>query len=56
MPDIPPPVREPGEPPQPDELPGSTPEELPVRGPPSPGAPGPTMSAGSVALQGVVAA
>ena len=32
-PEVPPPVHEPGEPPQPQELPGKTPDELPVRGP-----------------------
>src|SRR5436305_8798146 len=32
-PEIPPPVQEPGAPPQPQELPGRTPDELPVRGP-----------------------
>jgi len=34
-PEVPPPMHEPGEPPQPQELPGSTPDELPVRGPTS---------------------
>ena len=29
-------MREPGEPPRPDELPGRMPEELPVRGPQGP--------------------
>ena len=38
-PEVPPPMQEPGAPPQPDELPGYTPEELPVRGPQGPGAP-----------------
>ena len=33
-PDIPPPVHEPGQPEQPDELPGYTPDELPVPGGP----------------------
>lgn len=32
-PEIPTPVREPDAPPQPNELPGKTPDELPVRGP-----------------------
>jgi hypothetical protein len=41
-PEVPPPMQDPGEPPRPDELPGSTPDELPVRGPPGPSAPYPT--------------
>ena len=32
-PEVPPPMQEPGEPPRPEELPGRTPDELPVRGP-----------------------
>src|SRR5712672_1991215 len=40
-PEIPPPVHEPGAPPQPQELPGRTPEELPVRGPQGPRTPYP---------------
>ena len=32
-PEVPPPMREPGETPQPEELPGKMPDELPVRGP-----------------------
>ena len=43
-PDIPPPVHEPGAPSPPQELPGSMPDELPVRGPPGPSTPSPTMS------------
>lgn len=35
-PDIPPPVREPGEPSRPDELPGHVPDELPLPGPHNP--------------------
>jgi hypothetical protein len=35
QPDVPPPMREPGAPARPEELPGQTPEELPVRGPPT---------------------
>ncbi len=40
-PDIPPPVRELGEPARPDELPGKGPDEVPVRGPDGPRAPFP---------------
>src|SRR5579863_9853600 len=40
-PEVPPPVREPGEPQSPDELPGYLPDELPVRGPPNPTPPPP---------------
>lgn len=40
-PEVPPPMQEPGEPPRPDELPGRTPEELPVRGPEGPHPPSP---------------
>jgi hypothetical protein len=32
-PEVPPPMHDPGEPPRPEELPGRTPDELPVRGP-----------------------
>jgi hypothetical protein len=39
-PEIPPPMQEPGEPQRPDELPGYTPDELPVRGPQAPPSPG----------------
>ena len=38
-PEVPAPIREPGEAPRPEELPGRTPEELPVRGPQGPGTP-----------------
>jgi hypothetical protein len=38
-PEIPPPVHEPGEPQRPEELPGRTPDELPVRGPQTPTTP-----------------
>jgi hypothetical protein len=42
-------MREPGEPPSPEELPGYTPEELPVRGPPGPAGPPPaTDRSGSI--------
>jgi hypothetical protein len=40
-PEVPPPMQEPGEPTRPEELPGSTPEELPVRGPEGPRTPSP---------------
>ncbi|HWZ40197.1 MAG TPA: hypothetical protein VNY08_18045 [Bradyrhizobium sp.] len=40
-PEIPPPMREPGEPPRPDELPGKMPDELLVRGPNGPSTPNP---------------
>jgi hypothetical protein len=46
-PEIPPPVHEPGGPQQPQELPGNTPEELPVRGPGGPGAPNPATDFGN---------
>jgi hypothetical protein len=39
-------MREPGEPPQPQELPGKTPDELPVRGPDGPTTPSPATDAG----------
>jgi len=39
QPDIPPPMNEPGAPAPPQELPGVTPEELPVRGPAGPSTP-----------------
>jgi hypothetical protein len=40
-PEVPPPIREPGAPPQPDELPGKMPDELPTRGPNGPTTPNP---------------
>ena len=40
-PEIPAPIQEPGEPARPEELPGNTPEELPVRGPGQPDGPFP---------------
>jgi hypothetical protein len=43
-PEIPPPVHEPGEPPSPDNLPGKTPDEFPVRGPNQPTTPNPAVS------------
>jgi hypothetical protein len=42
LPEVPPPLREPGEPSRPDELPGKMPDELPVRGPEGPRTPYPT--------------
>ena len=45
-PEIPPPVREPGEPSQPQELPGKTPDELPTRGPNGPTTPNPATDQG----------
>ena len=44
QPDVPPPMREPGAPALPEELPGHTPDELPVRGPPGPTSPNPATS------------
>src|SRR6476660_2650955 len=41
-PEVPPPMHDPGEPPRPEELPGRTPDELPVRGPHGPRPPSPT--------------
>jgi hypothetical protein len=41
-PEVPPPMQDPGGAPRPEELPGRTPDELPVRGRPGPGAPSPT--------------
>jgi hypothetical protein len=35
-PEVPPPMQDPGESPRPEELPGRTPDELPVRGPQAP--------------------
>ncbi len=40
-------MREPGQPPQPQELPGKTPDELPVRGPNGPRAPNPATDMGA---------
>ena len=52
-PEIPPPVQEPGAPPQPQELPGRTPDELPVRGPQGPRTPNPATDAGISDLPGL---
>jgi hypothetical protein len=46
-PEVPPPMQDPGEPPRPEELPGSVPDELPVRGPDGPGAPSPATAGGA---------
>jgi hypothetical protein len=40
-PEIPPPMQDPAEPGQPQELPGYTPDELPLRGPAGPQTPSP---------------
>jgi hypothetical protein len=44
-PEVPPPMQDPVEPSQPQELPGRTPEELPVRGPAGPQTPSPAIDA-----------
>lgn len=41
QPEVPTPVQEPGDLPRPEELPGRTPDELPVRGPQGPITPSP---------------
>ena len=51
-PEVPPPMHDPGEPPRPEELPGNTPDELPVRGPDGPPAPSPATDAGIADLPG----
>jgi hypothetical protein len=51
-PEIPPPMQDPGEPSQPQELPGSMPDELPVRGPAGPQAPYPITDSGIADLPG----
>jgi len=43
-------MQDPGEPPRPEELPGNTPDELPVRGPEGP--PSPATDAGIADLPG----
>ena len=43
-PEIPPPMHEPGAPSPPQELPGKTPDELPVRGPNGPSTPNPATA------------
>jgi len=45
-PEIPPPVQDPGEPNEPQQLPGRTPDELPVRGPTGPRTPSPATDTG----------
>jgi hypothetical protein len=49
-PEVPPPMREPGESPGPEELPGRTPEELPVRGPQGPSTPSPATDSGNISV------
>jgi hypothetical protein len=51
-PEVPPPMQDPGEAPRPEELPGRTPEELPVRGPQGPSTPSPATDAGLENLPG----
>ena len=41
-------MREPGTPPPPQELPGKTPDELPVRGPSGPSTPNPATDQGTM--------
>jgi hypothetical protein len=45
-------MQDPGEPPRPEELPGNTPDELPVRGPGGPHTPSPATDAGIFDLPG----
>jgi hypothetical protein len=45
-------MRDPGAPPQPDELPGRRPDELPVRGPQGPHTPSPAIDGEIAALPG----
>jgi hypothetical protein len=45
-------MREPGEAPRPEELPGKMPDELPVRGPQGPRTPYPATDAGIADLPG----
>ncbi|WP_291863985.1 hypothetical protein [Bradyrhizobium sp.] len=51
QPEAPPPMREPGGPPRPEELPGQTPDELPVRGPQGPTTPNPATAVGVADLR-----
>ena len=50
-PEVPPPMQEPGEPPRPEELPGRTPDELPVRGPQGPSIPSPATDTGNITVE-----
>jgi len=50
-PEVPPPMQDPGEPPRPEELPGNTPDELPVRGPDRPRGPSPATDTGIAAYR-----
>ncbi len=45
-------MRDPGESPRPEELPGRMPDELPVRGPDGPRTPSPATDAGIADLPG----
>jgi hypothetical protein len=45
-------MQDPGDPPRPEELPGKTPDELPVRGPEGPRTPSPATDAGIADLPG----
>jgi hypothetical protein len=47
-PEVPPPMQDPGEPPRPEELPGRTPDELPVRSPQGPLTPNPATATGDL--------
>ena len=47
-------MQDPGEPPRPEELPGNTPDELPVRGPEGPRTPSPATDAEIADLPGSV--
>ena len=51
-PEVPPPMQDPGEPPRPEELPGNTPDELPLRGPEGPRTPSAATDAGIADLPG----
>jgi hypothetical protein len=45
-------MQDPGEPPRPEELPGNTPDELPLRGPEGPRTPSAATDAGIADLPG----
>jgi len=47
-PEVPPPVQDPWQPPQPEELPGRTPDEMPVRGPQGPTTPSAAIDTGNI--------
>jgi hypothetical protein len=46
--EVPPPMHEPDAPPQPQELPGKTPDEMPTRGPSGPMTPNPATDDGGL--------